>query len=164
MNRLNRFAPAMVFFAATVALIPSTALAETYWDRLEWQVRPLVLVEGGPEADAWAERLLADRCALAERRIHWLGIDESGTVRRRFDGSETTEFESTRLDDAAAAIVRERVGWSTGDDTRLFLFGLDGQRKYAGLPESLETIWSLIDRMPMRRAELAESPGECGGR
>ncbi|MFO7809093.1 DUF4174 domain-containing protein [Guyparkeria sp.] len=163
MCRLVRFFPAVVCLAVTVGSGPSVAHAETYWDKLEWQVRPLVLVEGGPQADDWTERLRGDRCALAERRIHWLVIDEEGAVWRRFDGGESADFESTPLDDGSAAIVRERVGWSSGDDTRLLLFGLDGQRKYSGRPEALETIWSLIDRMPMRRSELAREPDECGG-
>lgn len=161
MSRLSRFVPALVCLAATVAQTPATAWAETYWSKLEWQVRPLVLVDGGPEAADWTKRLLADRCALAERRIHWLVIDRDGAVWRRFDGGEAAEFESTRLDEVGATIVRERSDWSSGDDTRLLLFGLDGRRKYSGRPDSLETIWALIDRMPMRRNELAREPDDC---
>lgn len=163
MSRLVRFAPALVSLAATLAAIPSTALAESYWDKLEWQVRPLVLVEGGSSTTNWADRLLNDRCALAERRIHWLVIDEDGAVWRRFDGGDAADFELTRLDERAATSVRDRVGWSGGDDTRLLLFGLDGQRKYSGRPDALETIWALIDRMPMRRNELAREPDDCNG-
>ncbi|WP_410473427.1 DUF4174 domain-containing protein [Guyparkeria sp. TX1] len=163
MLRLVRFVPAWVCFVVSVGVVPSTAVADTYWDKLKWQVRPLVLVEGGPEADKWTERLRDDRCALAERRVHWLVIDEEGAVWRRFDGGETADFESTRLDKSAATIVRDRVGWSSGNDTRLLLFGLDGQRKYSGRPDALETIWALIDRMPMRRTELARDPDDCQG-
>ncbi|MFP4463228.1 MAG: DUF4174 domain-containing protein [Guyparkeria sp.] len=159
MSRLARFVPALASLAA--AVIPTTAVAESYWDTLEWQVRPLVLVEGGPEADDWTGRLLGDRCALVERRIHWLVIEENGTVQRRFDGGETAEFESTTLDEEAASNVRERVGWSSGDGTRLQLFGLDGQEKYRGQPDGLDTIWSLIDGMPMRRAEMGREPDDC---
>ncbi|MFP4640466.1 MAG: DUF4174 domain-containing protein, partial [Guyparkeria sp.] len=96
--------------------------------------------------------------------IHWLEVREDGTVVRRFDGSDTAGFETTRLDEQAAATVRERVGWSSGDEPRLVLFGLDGQEKYRGRPDSLDTIWLLIDRMPMRRAEIAENPDDCIGR
>lgn len=161
MSTLIRSVFALGYLAATAALTPSTAWAETYWDDLTWQQRPLVLVQGGTDADVWAGRLRADRCALVERRIHWLVIDEDGAVSRPFGGAESTSFESRPLDAPAATTVRERVGWSRGDETRLLLFGLDGQRKYAGVPESLDTIWSLIDRMPMRRAELAREPDEC---
>ncbi|MFN2381748.1 MAG: DUF4174 domain-containing protein [Guyparkeria sp.] len=162
----------MAGLAATVALFPLAAGAETYWDKLEWQVRPLVLVEGGThsdreadhDADHWVKRLEADRCALAERRIHWLVIDADGAVWRRFDGSDGSEFEATQLDRAAADVVRDRLGWSRGDPSRLVLFGLDGQEKYRGRPDALQTIWSLIDRMPMRRTELAREPDDCGGR
>lgn len=83
MSRSVRFVSALVCLAASGAFIPSTAAAETYWDRLEWQVRPLVLVAGGPSADNWIERLRGERCALAERRIHWLVIEEDGTVDRK---------------------------------------------------------------------------------
>ncbi len=160
MSRRARSAPTLLCLAASAVLIPSTVAAESYWDTLEWQLRPLVLVKGGPEADVWTERLLADRCALAERRIHWLVIEEDGAVWRRFDGND---YESTRLGRRSASMVRERVGWTSGDDTRLLLFGLDGQRKYRGRPDSLDTIWSLIDRMPMRRTEMARDPDDCGG-
>ena len=152
MSRFVRFAPALVSLAATFAVMPSIALAGSYWDTLKWQARPLVLVEGDSSTANWADRLLNDRCALAERRIHWLVIEEDGAVWRRFDGGET-----------AASSVRDRVGWSRGDDTRLMLFGLDGQRKYSGRPDGLETIWALIDRMPMRRNELAREPDDCDG-
>ncbi|WP_322522158.1 DUF4174 domain-containing protein [Guyparkeria halophila] len=161
MSRLMRFVPTLACLAATAFAAPSIAWAANYWDKLEWQVRPLVLVEGGSSADNWTDRLLNDRCALAERRIHWLVIEEDGAVWRRFDGGEAADFESTRLDEGAAASVRDRVGWSSGDDTRLLLFGLDGQRKYSGRPDALETIWALIDRMPMRRNELAREPDDC---
>ena len=163
MNRLIRTVPALTCLAATAALTPLSASAEAYWDELAWQVRPLVLVkeEADAEAEGWTERLLAERCALAERRIHWLVIDGNGAVWRRFDGNEASNFETTRLEEAAAAVVRRRVGWSEGDETRLMLFGLDGQEKYVGRPEALDTIWSLIDRMPMRRAELARDPDDC---
>ena len=163
MSRFVRFAPALASLAAILAVIPSIALAESYWDKLEWQVRPLLLVEGRSSTDDWINRLMNDRCALAERRIHWLVIEEGGAVWRRFDGGEAADFELTKLDEAAASSVRERVGWSGGDDTRLLLFGLDGQRKYSGRPDSLETIWALIDRMPMRRNELAREPDDCDG-
>ncbi|MFW6322791.1 MAG: DUF4174 domain-containing protein [Guyparkeria sp.] len=165
MSRLTRLVPARAAFAATVGLTPSAAWAGNYWDDLAWQVRPLVLVGGEADANAatWAERLEADRCALLERRIHWLDIREDGTVVRRFDGSDTAGFEATRLDVQAAATVRERVGWSPGDEARLVLFGLDGQEKYRGRPDSLDTIWSLIDRMPMRRDEVVREPDDCAG-
>lgn len=57
------------------------------------------------------------------------------------------------------------TGWAGhAATTRLVLFGLDGQEKYHGRPAALQTIWSLIDRMPMRRAELAREPDNCGRR
>ena len=150
-----------VLLPLVAAVASASASAGGYWQALEWQQRPLVMVVGGDDrASAWEERLLASRCALAERRIHWLEVRDDG-VWRRFAGGETAEFESTRLAQDAAASVRERVAGLNDGASRLLLFGLDGQRKYVGQPESLEPIWALIDRMPMRRAELERDPDRC---
>lgn len=163
MIRTRRSVPLLAALAAAMSVVAPSAWAGSYWDDLAWQGRPLVLVEGGPDADDWTERLRRDRCALAERRIHWLVIDEDGAVWRRFDGTDQADVEQTRLGEAAAREVRDRVGWSAGEESSLVLFGLDGQEKYRGRPDSLDTIWSLIDRMPMRRAEMARKPDDCGG-
>ena len=136
-----------------------------YWQSLAWQYRPLVMVAGADSrASDWESRLSANRCALTERRIHWLVIRPDGSVWRRFAGEESADFEDTRLDESAGAQLRRRAGWEPDAASRLLLFGLDGQRKYAGQPESLDTIWALIDRMPMRRAELEHEPDRCQSR
>ena len=156
-------------FCLLAALLSAPVTATTvfaadqgYWQALEWQQRPLVLVDGqdGRVAE-WEGRLLADRCALEERRIHWLVVRPDGNVWRRFDGGRAGDFERTRLDSAAAADVKHRVDWQPGAGSRLWLFGLDGREKYAGRPETLEVIWSRIDAMPMRRAEMAREPDDC---
>ncbi|KTG16132.1 MULTISPECIES: DUF4174 domain-containing protein [unclassified Guyparkeria] len=162
--------PAPLFLA--VALFSGNAPANAepagnpgYWQALEWQHRPLLMVIGtGNRAAArgrqWEDRLLASRCALAERRIHWLEVRPGG-VWRRFAGDEEAQFERTRLTDAAEAVVRQRVRRKPDGSARLLLFGLDGERKYVGQPSSLEPILALIDRMPMRRAELEREPDDC---
>ncbi|MFW6020911.1 MAG: DUF4174 domain-containing protein [Guyparkeria sp.] len=161
MPRIRRTLPLLATLAGALSGVVSSAWAGEYWEALAWEVRPLVLVDGDGSVETWVDRLLTSRCAMAERRIHWLVIDADGDVWRRFDGSDTAGFEATRLDVQAAATVRERVGWSDGDETRLVLFGLDGREKYRGRPDSLDTIWSLIDRMPMRRDEVAHEPDDC---
>ena len=155
---------AMTLFSANSAAGQS-AEGAGYWEALEWQHRPLLMVIGSTNrAEAqgreWEDRLLANRCALAERRIHWIEVRHEG-VWRRFSGDEGAQFERTRLDAAAEAFVRTRVQRKPDGSARLLLFGLDGQRKYVGQPQSLEPIWSLIDRMPMRRAELKREPDRC---
>ncbi|MCL7751623.1 DUF4174 domain-containing protein [Guyparkeria hydrothermalis] len=161
MTRTSRTVPLLAVLATALSVVAPSAWAGDYWEELAWQVRPLVLVDGDGSADDWAERLLAARCAMAERRIHWLTIGADGRVWRRFGGTDEAQVERTRLDESAAGDVRDQVGWSAGDKTALVLFGLDGQEKYRGRPDSLETIWSLIDRMPMRRAEMAREPDDC---
>lgn len=150
-----------VFVPLLAVVATAPASAEDYWQALAWQQRPLVMIAGGDDrAAAWEGRLLASRCALAERRIHWLEVRRDG-VWRRFAGDEAAAFESTRLGEGAAASVLQRVAGLNDGASRLVLFGLDGQRKYVGQPESLEPIWALIDRMPMRRAELERDPDRC---
>lgn len=161
--------PAPLFLAMSLLSGSASAAAPTegpnYWEGLAWQHRPLLLVVGtgrraDAQADQWEARLLANRCALGERRIHWLEVREDG-VWRRFAGEQGSTFETTRLEEAAAESVRRRVKREADGSVRLMLFGLDGQRKYVGHPQSLEPIWSLIDRMPMRRAELERDPDRC---
>lgn len=165
--------PAPLFLAMSLLTGGSPAAAAAsegggYWQSLAWQHRPLVLVVGtgrraAAQAEQWEARLLANRCALAERRIHWLEV-RAGGVWRRFAGTQEAAFEATRLKESAARSVRQRVKRKADGSVRLLLFGLDGERKYVGHPKSLEPIWSLIDRMPMRRAELEREPDRCGPR
>lgn len=156
--RLLLWAPLVV--VAMAAAKPS--LASGYWQALQWEYRPLVWLKApGDDATDWAARLQADRCALVERRIHWLEIRADGSVWRRFAGEQGSRFESIRLPSPAADTVRRKAGWEEGAAGRLLLFGLDGRRKYAGQPTSLDEIWALIDRMPMRRAELQRNPDDC---
>ncbi|MCL7743515.1 DUF4174 domain-containing protein [Guyparkeria hydrothermalis] len=141
------------------------AEGQGYWEALAWQHRPLLMVVGtgrraSEQGSRWETRLLANRCALVERRIHWLEVREGG-VWRRFAGDETAQFERTRLDGAAETSVRQRILRKPDGSARLLLFGLDGERKFVGHPRSLDTIWSLIDRMPMRQAELERDPDRC---
>lgn len=136
-----------------------------YWQALAWQHRPLLMVVGNThraaeQARRWEASLLASRCALAERRIHWLELREDG-VWRRFAGDQASSFEKTRLQASAAENVRQRVLRTPDGSARLLLFGLDGERKYVGHPRSLDTIWDVVDRMPMRRAELEREPDQC---
>jgi hypothetical protein len=162
--------PAPLFLAVALVAGNAPAAAEPgaspgYWQALEWQQRPLLMVVGNSnraarQAKQWEARLLASRCALAERRIHWLEVRPSG-VWRRFAGDEEAQFERSRLGEAAETVVRQRVLRKPDGAARLLLFGLDGERKYVGQPSSLEPIWSLIDRMPMRRAELEREPDRC---
>ena len=161
--------PAPLFLAMTLMSGGAPLAAEReedgYWQAMAWQQRPLLMVIGdgnraARQARDWEKRLLSSRCTLAERRIHWLEVRESG-VWRRFAGDEGATFERTRLAKAAAERVRQRVLRKPDGSARLLLFGLDGQRKYVGHPRSLDTIWSLIDRMPMRRAERERDPDDC---
>jgi len=156
---------AMVLLNAGVPASAAEGAEGGYWSTLEWQHRPLLMVIGTgkraeKQAREWEARLLASRCALAERRIQWLVV-RNGGVWRRFAGDDAARFEHTRLDEAAARSVRRQVLRRSDGSARLLLFGFDGERKYIGQPRSLDTIWSLIDRMPMRRAELERRPDRC---
>ncbi len=156
--RLLLWAP-LIAVAMTVA---KPSLASDYWQALQWEHRPLVSVIGaGDDGANWAADLQANRCALVERRIHWLEIHPDGSVWRRFAGEPGSRFESTRLPSSAADTVRGKAEWEQDVTSRLLLFGLDGRRKYAGQPASLDQIWALIDRMPMRREELRRDPDDC---
>ena len=162
MVRPNRLFLLAAMLSGSVATASVSANGGDYWQALQWQQRPLVLVDGGDgRAAAWRERLRADRCALDERRIHWLVVRPDGSVWRRIDGGRSAGFERSRLDPVTAADVQRRVDWQPGADSRLWLFGLDGREKYAGRPETLDVIWSRIDAMPMRRAEMAREPDDC---
>merc|ERR1712179_337836 len=53
-------------------------------------------------------------------------------------------------------LVHEHVGTSDADgDFRLDLIGYDGFTKYTGHRGELQTLFDIIDRMPMRRSEIA---------
>jgi len=160
MPRFDRLIATVILLSGTGPAV--SAAQDTYWQPLEWQQRPLVLVDGQDErATEWENRLLADRCALNERRIHWLVVRADGSVWRRFDGGRAGDFERSRLDPAAAADVKRRVDLQPEAASRLWLYGLDGREKFAGRPETLAVIWSRIDVMPMRRAEMARDPDDC---
>lgn len=162
MRRTGRTVPLRAALATALGVVVPSGGAPDYWEKLAWQVRLLVLVDGA--ADDRAERLLAARCAMDERRIYWLTIGADGQVWRRFGGTDEAGVERTRPEASAAGDVRDPVGWSVGDKPSLVPCGRDGQEKHRGRPDSLETIWSLIDRMPMRRAEVACEPANCADR
>lgn len=113
-------------------------------EQREWSARPLLLFaphERDPrERDALLRRARAE---VLERGIVTYRVTASSV---RAAGAGAGAAEATRL--------RERFGVSPSDRTAV-LVGKDGGEKLrARLPLSTGELFRVIDRMPMRRAEL----------
>ena len=139
-----------VLGAALVARAgPSDPLAEHRWSHR------LLLVffddASGSAVHAWRDALAASTCELTQRDliVAWLEAGRGG------------ELDGKTVSAARAATLGRELGVDAGDFA-VVLIGKDGDTKarYTGAPD-LPALLSLIDGMPMRRAEAARRGADC---
>ena len=131
----------------------ATALAAELSD-YRWERRPLLVfapADSDPRLLETLNRIDASRCEFDSRDM-LLGVvvtEGASTL----DGNVIGAAESQRLRD------RYAVG---ADAFRVLLIGKDGgeKRRDMDVPD-LQSIYALIDGMPMRSREMATDPGQC---
>jgi hypothetical protein len=117
------------------------------FDKYRWRNRILVVLS---DDDAFAfkqrEFLNKDRDGVLNRDLVVIGLGD--------EGAPYFEDVDIELDQ-----VRERFSLGSGD--KIILFGKDGTlKKRWGTPVTTDELFSLIDAMPMRKAEMRRKSSE----
>lgn len=130
-----------------------TALASELGDYL-WQKRPLLVfapTEADPRLADTRSRIDASRCDFVDRDMVLGVLVAQGTS--SIDGQVIDRDESRRL----------AAQYGVGADTfTVLVIGKDGGEKLrtSNVPE-LQSIYDLIDGMPMRRSEMSTDRRQC---
>jgi len=145
----------VVLFAVLVSasLGSATAVAADLDDYL-WESRPLLLfapTAGDPRLAETLGRIDAGRCEFTERDMV-LGVVVTA-------GSSTLYGQPIDPDESRRLAEQYGVG---RDDFTVVLVGKDGGEKLRidDVPD-LQTIYGVIDGMPMRGREANANPGQC---
>jgi hypothetical protein len=144
---------AAILLGTSTALMPARAVAAELGDYL-WQRRPLLVfapTDSDPRLVETIRRIEASRCDFADRDMV-LG-------RIVADGISTLDGQAVDADQA------RRLLSDFGIDANSFsvvLIGKDGGEKWRvnDVP-NLQTIFAVIDGMPMRGREMSADPGRC---
>lgn len=144
---------AVIVIAAGTALGPARALAAELSDYL-WQRRPLLVfapTDNDPRLEETLSRIEATRCDFADRDMVLGRILTEGTS--TLDGHVVDANQAQRL------MSQFGVG---ADSFSVVLIGKDGGEKLRvnDVP-NLQTIYAVIDGMPMRAREMSAQPGRC---
>ena len=144
---------AIIFVGISAAIAPAQATAAELSDYL-WQSRPLLVFaasEGDPRLDETMRRIEASRCDFVDRDMVLGRIVTEGTSTLDGDVVETTQAQRLASEFGIGA-----SGFS------VVLIGKDGGEKLRvnDVPD-LQTIYAVIDGMPMRGRETSADPGRC---
>ena len=159
-----RFPPSRQFVASALAVIvagisaalapaQAMAMAAELSDYL-WQSRPLLVFapsEGDPRLDETMRRIEASRCDFVNRDMVLGRIVTEGTSTLDGDVVDTTQAQRLASEFGIGA-----SGFS------VVLIGKDGGEKLRvnDVPD-LQTVYAVIDGMPMRGRETSADPGRC---
>lgn len=150
---VRRSALVLIALAMSTALGSATASADAL-DDYRWDRRPLLLfapTDSDPRLVETLSRIEASRCDFAGRDmvLGQLVTDGNSTL----DGRVISADESRQLANR----------YAIGDDAfSVLLIGKDGGEKLRinAVPD-LQTIYAVVDGMPMRSREAAADPSQC---
>ncbi len=148
-----RRALAVVAAAGGAVLMPAQAEAAELGDYL-WQRRPLLVfapTDSNPRLMETMRRIEASRCDFADRDM----------VLGRIVTDGTSTLDGQVLDTHQARGLLSQFGIGTNSFS-VVLIGKDGGEKWRvdDVP-NLQTIYAVIDGMPMRGSEMSADPGRC---
>ena len=148
-----RAALSVIFLTTSAVLMPARAAAAELSDYL-WQRRPLLLfapTETDPRLVGTMRRIAASGCDFADRDmvLGRIVTDATSTL----DGHVVGANQAQRL--------RSEFGIGANSFSAV-LIGKDGGEKLRvnDIPD-LQTIYAVIDGMPMRGSEMSADPGRC---
>ena len=138
---------------ASAGLGSGTAVAAELGD-YRWERRPLLLfapTNSDPRLVETLSRIDASRCDVLDRDM------VVGVV----VGEGTSTLDGQVIDSEQVQQLTGRYGVGDTDFT-VVLIGKDGGEKWrANDVPSLQTVFAVIDGMPMRSREMAADPGRC---
>ena len=143
----------MIFLAGSAVLLPARAVAAELSDYL-WQARPLLVfapTDSDPRLAETMRRIEASSCDFADRDMVLGRIVTAGTS--TLGGDVVGTGQAQRL------LSRFGIG---ENGFAVVLIGKDGGEKLRvnDIPD-LQTIYAVIDGMPMRGREMSADPGGC---
>lgn len=152
-RQLIRIALAVICLATSAALMPAQAMAAELSDYL-WQRRPLLLFAPTDSDTRLVEtmrRIEASRCDFTDRDMV-LGLIVA-------EGTSTLDGDVVDTDQAQRLLSEFGID---ADSFSVVLIGKDGGEKLRvnNVPD-LQTIYAVIDGMPMRGREMSADPGGC---
>ena len=144
---------AVIFLAGSAVLLPARAVAAELSDYL-WQARPLLVfapTDSDPRLAETMRRIEASSCDFADRDMVLGRIVTAGTS--TLGGDVVGTGQAQRL------LSRFGIG---ENGFAVVLIGKDGGEKLRvnDIPD-LQTIYAVIDGMPMRGREMSADPGGC---
>ncbi|MGV0990961.1 MAG: DUF4174 domain-containing protein [Mycobacterium sp.] len=148
-----RIALAVIFLITSAVLMPARAAAAELGDYL-WQRRPLLVfapTDSDPRLVETMRRIEASRCDFVDREM----------VLGRIVADGTSTLDGNVVDTKQAQRLRSAFGIGATSFS-VVLIGKDGGEKLRvnDVPD-LQTIYAVIDGMPMRGSEMSANPGRC---
>ena len=118
-------------------------------DDFEWKNRVLVIGGGGSKYKSQLEKINNISNEFTERDLV-LVLLENDLSKISYDGLKTYK----KLDYDSSINLRKKYNFK---DFKLILIGKDGGEKYNSVePVEINTIFEIIDEMPMRKREIKE--------
>lgn len=150
---IGRFALLFATLLAVAGVGSATANA-TGLDEYRWESRPLLLfapTSADPRLVETLSSIESSRCAIGDRDmvIGVVATEGASTLDGRVIGAPQAQQ------------LKDR--YSVSDNSfRVVLIGKDGTEKWRAddVPD-LQTVFAVIDGMPMRGREMAADPGRC---
>ncbi|MDP5071463.1 MAG: DUF4174 domain-containing protein [Congregibacter sp.] len=143
--KTQRFVVALFLLAACRLIVASDAAVLSDLRELRWQFR-VVIIDKPEQTDSVLELLSANADALADRRLMFFVLHDHD---HNHDAAVSSNFPGS-LASGLAENIRQQ--WLL-DGVAVLLIGLDGGVKARAENFDLESLFALIDAMPMRRSE-----------
>lgn len=150
---VRRLALMLIVSVASTALGSATAAAAEL-SAYRWERRPLLLfapTDNDPRLVETLSRIEASRCDFVSREMV-LGVVVT-------EGNSTLDSQAIDADESQALTNQYAIGESAFS---VLLIGKDGGEKLRvnEVPD-LQTIYTVIDGMPMRSREMSANPSRC---
>ena len=121
-------------------------------DDLRWKHRVILIFAGESSMSNALNNLDEFEAEIDERDIAWFVLGNN-TLRTNYDGKVDDHLRESLMDEYFTPVPAE---------TAVLLIGKDGTLKARSSDLDLEATFGLIDRMPMRRAEMRSRNDDSG--
>ena len=139
----------LVMIAMTSLLQPLNASPLQTLDSFLWENRLIVIAANSPQVDQLLDQLEAARADIEERHIVWF-IDDGKRLFTNYSGQVSNEL---------STVLQSRWSGEELSKLQVVLIGKDGGTKLRLRELDLPTMFTTIDGMPMRQAEMRRAAG-----
>ena len=138
-----------LLIAMTSLLQPLNASPLQTLDSFLWENRLIVIAANSPQVDQLLDQLEAARADIEERHIVWF-IDDGKRLFTNYSGQVSNEL---------STVLQSRWSGEELSKLQVVLIGKDGGTKLRLRELDLPTMFTTIDGMPMRQAEMRRAAG-----